>query len=334
MGFFNIFFKTLGILFGLTTFIIIINLLILFISSDSKNYEFVKGDRNSKNVIAIIELNGPILNNRSQSIVSNAFNYINPEKVREYLRNLEKYNPKILIIKINSPGGMVSATYSLENVILEFKKRNKTKIYFYSDEILASGGYWLATTGNKIFANYGSIIGSIGVSGPVWFYYDKPISISSGVFGPEIVTENGIKTYNQNAGNSKDLYNPFRKPTKEERSHLQKIVKEIYNDFIFKVSKSRKIDINTLTSEIGALIFTSTQAKNNYLIDDVLEYEEVLNRIINDNNFDNFNIIENKIRNSFLENYLSVLLRKNNLNICQKLNSNFVLIYPIYLINC
>ena len=80
------------------------------------------------------------------------------------------WRPNILIIKINSPGGTVTATASLEKIINDFKKENKIEIYFYSDEILASGGYWVATSGDKIYANYGSIIGSIGVKGPDWFF--------------------------------------------------------------------------------------------------------------------------------------------------------------------
>ena len=64
-------------------------------------------------------------------------------------------------------------------------------------------------SGDKIYANYGSIIGSIGVSGPSWYYYDKPKSISTGILGQKIETENGIYIFDQNAGNSKDLFNPL-----------------------------------------------------------------------------------------------------------------------------
>ena len=52
--------------------------------------------------------------------------------------------------------------------------------------MLASGGYWASLSGEKIYANYGSIIGSIGVKGPDWFFYNKPKLISSGFLGQTI----------------------------------------------------------------------------------------------------------------------------------------------------
>ena len=83
---------------------------------------------------------------------------------------------------------------------------------------------WSLFESDKIFASYGSIIGSIGVSGPSWFYYNNPTSISSGILGETIVTKNGIEVFNQNAGQGKDLFNPYRRPKNEEIKHLQNIV--------------------------------------------------------------------------------------------------------------
>ena len=51
---------------------------------------------------------------------------------------------------------------------------------------MASGAYWAALSGNKIFANYGSLIGSIGVKGPDWIYFDEPILISNGLLGSSV----------------------------------------------------------------------------------------------------------------------------------------------------
>ena len=65
------------------------------------------------------------------------------------------------------------------------------------------------------------------------------------------------------------------------------MVGEIYNDFVLKVSQSRKIEIST-KNDIGALIFIN-QAKNNFLLDDVIEFDELINNIVKENNFDNYN---------------------------------------------
>ena len=334
MPFFNTFLKTLGLLLGITTFIIFLNILVYAFTVDQEGFKFTKGDKESKNIIASLELNGPIISNFNESQLFKVTNYIEPKTVEKYLLNLEELKPSILIIKLNSPGGTVPATLSLEKIINKFKEKNKTEIYFYTSEILASGGYWVATSGNKIFANYGSIIGSIGVSGPSWYYYDNPKSISTGLLGQKIETENGIKIFNQTAGSSKDLYNPFRQPTKKEIKHLQNIVSEIYNLFIIKVSKSRKIEINILRDKIGALIYTGIQAKESFLVDDVLDYDDLITNILADKKFNNYKLVEMNFKNDFLSKYLSFFSNLNYQHVCNKLNSNFITIFPIFLKNC
>ena len=340
MLFFNVFFRTLGFLSALLIFIIIISVLVHFSNnSEKKLFVITDGVPSSNNIIAKINLNGPIFSNNNNLLGNNLYNYINPKIVKSYLEELKQLQINVLIININSPGGTVSATAELEQVIYEFKKKTKTKVYFFTKEILASGGYWVATTADKIFASYGSIIGSIGVSGPSWFYYNTPTSLSSGIFGQTIETKEGIEVFNQNAGEGKDLFNPFRRPRSDEIKHLQNIVDDVYNDFITKVSKSRKIEISNLKNDIGALIYSSNQAKNNFLIDDILNYETLIELIVKENKFEDYKIYENKISNSILANLLVKLESKNRdeyffENFCRNLDTNINLIIPVYLKNC
>ena len=335
MSFFSVFFKTLGLLLGITTFIILLNILSYFLHQDDQKYNFIKGNKESKNIIAILNLNGPIVNNFNTFFSNNIISYIDPKVINKQLLSLSKINPDILIIKINSPGGTVTASASLEKIINKFKMENNLEIYFHSNEVLASGGYWVATSGDKIFASYGSIIGSIGVSGPSWYYYNEPTAISNGLIGQSIETNKGIEIFNQNAGNSKDLYNPFRKPSDEELKHLQNIIEKIYNDFVVKVSNSRRIEVNTLVNEIGALIYSSTQAKENFLIDEVLNYDELITKIVKERKYEDYKIIELKNNgnfiNKFISNYLHLYFLENT---CNKLNSNFVSVLPLFLFNC
>ena len=340
MIFFSVFFRTLGFLSALLIFIIIINLLLNFSNElEKKQFVMTEGISSSNNIIANINLNGPIFNNNSNVFGNNLYDYINPSQVKSYLEELKELEIKALIININSPGGTVSATAELEQIIYEFKKNTDTKIYFYTKEILASGGYWVATTADKIFASYGSIIGSIGVSGPSWFYYNIPTSLSSGIFGQTIETKEGIEVFNQNAGEGKDLFNPFRRPRSDEIKHLQSIVDDVYNNFITKVSKSRKIEISNLKTNIGALIYNSNQAKNNFLIDDILNYETLIKLIIKENKFEDYKIYENKIGNSILTNLLVNYKDQTNdkyslENICRNLETNISVVIPVYLKDC
>jgi len=340
MVFFGIFLRTLGFLSALLFFLIIISF-VLNLSNEIEKKQFVmtEGIPSSNNIIANINLNGPIFNNNSNVLGNNFYDYINPAQVKSYLEELKELQIKALIININSPGGTVSATAELEQIIYEFKKSSNAKVYFYTKEILASGGYWLATSADKIFASYGSIIGSIGVSGPSWFYYNTPTSLSSGIFGQTIETKEGIEVFNQNAGLGKDLFNPFRRPKTDEIKHLQNIVDDIYNDFIRKVSKSRKIEISNIKNNIGALIYSSNQAKNNFLIDDILNYEKLIELIKKENKFEDYKIYENKVSNSFLGNILIKYKDQTNDNhyiqrICRNLETNISVVVPFYLKDC
>ena len=340
MLFFSVFLRTLGFLSAVLIFLIIINILLHF-SNDFQKKHFVitDGIESSDNIIAKINLNGPIFNNNSNFFGNNIYDYINPAQVKSYLKELKKLKINTLIININTPGGTVSATAELEQIIYKFKKETNTKVYFFTKEILASGGYWVATTGDKIFASYGSIIGSIGVSGPSWFYYNTPLSLSSGVFGQSIETKDGIEVFNQNAGEGKDLFNPYRRPKSNEINHLQNIVDDVYGDFIAKVSKSRKIEIAKIKNDIGALIYNSNQAKNNFLIDDILNYETLLQLIIKENEFEDYKIYENKVVDSFLGNLLAEYKDQTRSKyffekICRDLKTNINVVIPVYFKNC
>jgi len=340
MLFFSVFLRTLGFLSAVLIFLIIINILLYFTNDlQKKHFVMVDGIESSNNIIAKINLNGPIFNNYGNFFGNNLYDYINPAHVKSYLKELRQLKINTLIININTPGGTVSATAELEQIFNEFKAETDTKVYFFTKEILASGGYWVATTGDKIFASYGSIIGSIGVSGPSWFYYNTPLSLSSGAFGQSIETKDGIEVFNQNAGEGKDLFNPYRRPKNDEIKHLQNIVDDVYNDFMAKVSKSRKIEISNIKNDIGALIYSSNQAKNNFLIDDILNYETLIKLIIKENKFEDYKIYENKVSDSILTNLLVKYKDQTNHkyfseNICRNLETNIRVIIPTFLKDC
>jgi protease-4 len=329
--FFNVFIKSIAFFLSIITIIVVISFSISLFSDSNKDFATLDGEDSSSNIIAIIELNGLIIETSSElSDLTNPF-IISPQRTKENLEELKKISPKGIIFSINSPGGTVSASKKIYDIIKSYKKNNKnTKIFIHTDELLASGGYWVATAADSIYASYGSITGSIGVKGPDWFYYDKPKTLSTGIFGNTIETENGIKVFSNTAGKSKDIFNPFRKPTNNELKHLQEMVNEIYDDFIRIVSKERKIETKTLEEDIGALIFTSEQASALNLIDDELNLEELINKIIKDNNLNDYRVIKlSNTKNSLVRQILSSNLNKknNNLNFeCLSLRSSMTAI--------
>jgi ClpP class serine protease len=176
------------------------------------------------------------------------------------------------------------------------------------------------------------------VKGPDWFYYDKPKTLSTGIFGNRIETENGIKVFSNTAGESKDIFNPFRKPTLNELEHLQNMVNKIYSDFIRIVSKERKIETNLLKEEIGALIFNSKQASELNLIDDELNLEQLINKIIKDKNLENYKVIKLiNTKNSLVRQILTSNTDKKNHNMifeCLSLRSSMTAILSFESTGC
>ena len=112
------------------------------------------------------------------------------------------------------------------------------------------------------------------------------------------------------------------------------MVQEIYINFVNKVSKSRKIEKNILINEIGALIYTSNQAKDNFLIDNTFEYEELIEIILKENNFIDYKILKVEVQSNFINKYLSMYFNTNSNNFCEKINISFTTISPTFVEQC
>jgi len=336
--FFNVFFRTLGFFFAILIFVLIIFIFSTYAENENNNqFHLIKGSEDSDNTIFVLEINGPIIESENSLNEIVGFNIISPNKVQKTLNEVIKIKPKILIVSINSPGGTVSASNSLYNAFLDFKKKSNSKIFFHTSELLASGGYWSSLAGEKIYASYGSIIGSIGVKGPDWLYFNKPKLISSGLLGQTIEVEKEIEVYSTNAGKSKDLFNSFRKPTNEELNHLNKMVYDIYEDFLLLVSKVRKIETQNIKKDIGGLIFNSSQAKKNYLIDDQLSLDELIDLIIKEYKYENFRIYKNYSQKDFFINKLvslSITKKDNYFQICNRLKTNITSLLSYSSVGC
>ena len=282
----NTFFKTylriLGFLTAIVTFILILIIVSSLASSKKSFFSYYTGDENSENKVAILKINGPII---SEPV--NLFNFgkfseskaIYPSLINNYLKELKDIQISGIIVSINSPGGSVSASNEIYNLFKNFKNNQNIPLYFHSTEMLASGAYWISLSGDRILANYGTLIGSIGVKGPDWIYYNNPNLLSSGLLGGSVESKNGIKIFSSLAGKSKDLLNPFRMPSPEEEDELQNMVNDIYMKFVNIVSSNRKIENQIIINEIGAMIYESNKAKKINLINDVKTLNETIELI-------------------------------------------------------
>lgn len=178
-----------------------------------------------------------------------------------------------LILEINSPGGTIYGSKAIADAVEYFKKKTQKPVYASVQGMAASGAYWAASSADKIIADSGTGTGSIGVLYGPFVYYDKPTSDGF------IITENGVEVNYITAGESKDVGNPFRRLTDQEKSVIQVGVNDAYDDFVAQVNKGRGIDSQVVRSQIGAHLYGEKQAIANKLVDGIGNPEFVYNEL-------------------------------------------------------
>jgi len=192
-----------------------------------------------------INLSGPIMD--STQIV---------EKINNAAKNSAV---KGVLFCVNSPGGAVSPSVEIAYAIKRLKQ--KKPVVAYAKGTMASGSYYASIWADKIIANPGSMIGSIGV-------------IMEGADLSGIMNKLGIKTQVVKAGLYKQIGTPDRPWKKYERAELNKVIMGTYNMFTKDVADARKLDFNKRNIYANAHIFTAIQAKNVGLIDTIgVEYD-------------------------------------------------------------
>ncbi|HAR63096.1 MAG: signal peptide peptidase SppA [Candidatus Margulisiibacteriota bacterium] len=162
-------------------------------------------------------------------------------------------NIKGVLIRINSPGGTVGASQELYNAISRIRKSKKYVAVSIAD-IGASGGYYTASAANYIFANKGSLVGSIGV-------------IMHGFNLEELFKKVGIEDKTFKSGLYKDIMSYSRESTPVEKEMIQSMLDEVHNQFISDVLAYRKEKITNIDSVSQGQIFTGSQALSLGLID-------------------------------------------------------------------
>jgi protease-4 len=159
-----------------------------------------------------------------------------------------------VIVRINSPGGSVGPS---QEIYQELKKlAAKKKVYISASSVCASGGYYIASAGEKIYANPSTITGSIGV-------------IMEQVVAEELLKKIGIQPNTLKAGKFKDVGSPFRKMKDDERAYFQQILDSIHEQFIKDVADGRKMPFEQVKKLSDGRIYTGTQAKELGLVDSI-----------------------------------------------------------------
>jgi protease-4 len=161
---------------------------------------------------------------------------------------------RAVVLRINSPGGGVAPSQEIYQAVLELKKKKKVVVSMGS--VAASGGYLIAVAADRILANPGTITGSIS-------------AVMHHANIEELMKKIGISSSVIKSGKFKDIGSPTRKMTQEEKSLIQGIVDDIYDQFIQVIAQNRKIPLQNILQLADGKIFSGRQAKKLGLVDDL-----------------------------------------------------------------
>ncbi|MCM1290899.1 MAG: signal peptide peptidase SppA [Prevotella sp.] len=213
--------------------------------------------RQSKNQVAVLYATGEIAEN-----VTAGINYEN--LVPEILELADNDNIKALVLRVNSPGGSVFGTEQIWEALEYFKSKKKPYIVSMGD-YAASGGYWISSGADYIFADSMTITGSIGIFGL--------IPEASG-----LMNKLGINVVTVGTNPKAVFPNVFAPVDEKQRAAMQKWIEQGYDQFIDRVSIGRKIPQKKVRVIAEGRVWDAVKAKSIGLVDrigslqDAVEY--------------------------------------------------------------
>ncbi|HEU5360441.1 MAG TPA: signal peptide peptidase SppA [Candidatus Deferrimicrobiaceae bacterium] len=206
---------------------------LLGIVSRIEDFSFVRGER-----VAVLPINGVITES---------------EDTIEQLKKFAKDDSvKAIVVRLNTPGGGVGPS---QEIYAEVKKiRGKKVIVASMGALAASGGYYIACAADKIYANPGTITGSIGV-------------LMQFVNVKDLIEKIGVKGLVIKSGSFKDTGSPIREMSPEERKIIQGVIDNVHFQFVNAVAEGRKLPREEVLEIADGRIFSGEQAKELGLID-------------------------------------------------------------------
>ena len=221
--------------------------------------------------ILMVDFEGIINNQKDKDFAGRTTELGMVEKIRGVIEKAEKDNKiKALLLKVNSPGGTVTASDIIFKLLKVYKESNKVKIYIQVMDLAASGGYYVSLAGDKIIAHPTSLVGSIGV-------------IALKVNLEELMSKIGVNWEIVKSGDKKDFMSPFRSFTKEERDLFQNTIDKYHKRFVTKIAENRlQLKMPEVKLLADGRVFDAEQAKELKLIDHIGYLTDTIERIKSD----------------------------------------------------
>jgi protease-4 len=199
------------------------------------------GDR-----IGVVDLDGVILD--STSVVGQLKKFGDDDSI------------KAIIIHVNSPGGGVAASEEIYSEVKRIRDEKHKRIVSSISTVGASGAYYVSSATNKIYADNGSVVGSIGVISE-WVNYGDLMKWAK--LKPEVLT----------VGEFKDTGDPSRDMTPAERAYMQSLIDNMYGQFVQAVADGRHAKVEDIKAIANGKVWTGQQALSMHMIDQVADFE-------------------------------------------------------------
>src|SRR5437660_10345108 len=205
--------------------------------------------------ILMMDISGVISEKGSSNPLSESEDLV--ARIKEELTlAAEDSHIKALLLRINSPGGTVTASDVIHHEINEFKSKRKIPVVTVIMDVGASGGYYIAVTGDRIIAHPTSVTGSVGV-------------IMLRVNAEGLLQKIGVEAAAIKSGAKKDIGSPFRPMTEDERAIFQTMINGFFSRFLEVVSMGRSLPADQLKAIADGRVVTGPQALQLGLVDQV-----------------------------------------------------------------
>src|SRR5580698_1087398 len=170
---------------------------------------------------------------------------------------------KAIILHVNSPGGGVAASEEIYREVKRVRAEKKKKIIVSIETVGASGAFYVAAASDKIYADQGSVVGSIGVIAE-WMNYGDLLKWAK------------LKNVVIKTGEFKDTGNPARDLTPNEQAYMQALIDNMFGQFVKAVADGRGMKYDDVKAIANGKVWTGQQALDMKLIDNVGDFETVV----------------------------------------------------------
>ncbi len=205
--------------------------------------------------IAVLRVEGVISSGQGAGSMFGMTGAYADKIVSDLRKTVEDNGIKAVVVRINSPGGSAAGSEEVFNALMEVRDAGKPVIASMAD-VAASGGYFIASAADQIYADATTLTGSIGVI--------MEVPSFEGLFEKLGLGMNTLK-----AGALKDIGSPYREMTPQERKLLEGMLAESHEVFIESVAKGRGVPVEQIRPLATGMIYTGKGAKENGLIDEI-----------------------------------------------------------------